>query len=319
MGVMMGALDSKLAQDKAALQNKETQLNTVRHCESAHAHRHTSLLNGLLSLCQNVIAAERMINHGLGEAEKAKKTEAALQQQIKSLEARLEAANQVHTPDNAAAAAMPPPTLQTAALSAPTPASLQAVPVAAPPPPPPPPPPPLPVVAVPAASLPPPPDRIVENIFSYAGGAPPIEERDAAYKELLAEYTAGTAPSPSPPAYGPPSPEELKSRQDAIRGAIRHTWTGYKAHAWGQDNLNPVSGRGSSGGFGHAVTMVDSLDTLWIAGMKDEFKEAADWCAANLPGRFSSLTGGLSAFETTIRSLGAVVSSVFTIPEGFGI
>ena len=49
-------------------------------------------------------------------------------------------------------------------------------------------------------------------------------------------------------------------------GAIKHTWDSYKAHAWGQDNLNPVSGRGSSGGFGHAVTMVDSLDTLWIAG-----------------------------------------------------
>jgi hypothetical protein len=255
-----------------------------------------------------------MINHGLGEAEAAKKTEASLQQQIKDLKATLDAANQVRVPDNPAAAAMPPPTLQTGVLPAPPPAPppapVQAVAVAAPPPPPPPPPPPLPVVAVPAASLPPPPDRIVEEIFSYAGGAPPIEQRDAAYKELLAEYTAGTAPPPSPPAYGPPSAEELKRRQDTVRGAIRHTWTGYKAHAWGQDNLNPVSGRGSSGGFGHAVTMVDSLDTLWIAGMKEEFKEAADWCAANLPGRFSSLSGGLSAFETTIRSLGACLASL---------
>ena len=32
----------------------------------------------------------------------------------------------------------------------------------------------------------------------------------------------------------------LKQRQDAIRGAIKHTWDNYHAHAWGQDNADPV-------------------------------------------------------------------------------
>ena len=48
-------------------------------------------------------------------------------------------------------------------------------------------------VPVPAAAsssaLPGPPDKIIEQIFSYAGGSPPLEQRDAAYKEELATYT----------------------------------------------------------------------------------------------------------------------------------
>ena len=58
----------------------------------------------------------------------------------------------------------------------------------------------------------------------------------------------------------------LEGRAAAVVGAMRHAWTGYREHAWGQDNLLPISGRGSSAGFGHAVTLVDSLDTLWLMG-----------------------------------------------------
>ena len=64
-------------------------------------------------------------------------------------------------------------------------------------------------------------------------------------------------------------PEVHKIQADRaaqIRDAIAFVWKNYKAHAWGQDNLNPISGRGRSAGFNHAVTLIDSLDTLWIAG-----------------------------------------------------
>ena len=172
------------------------------------------------------------------------------------LQARIEAAAKVTPPPGASA--LPAPAIQQQPQTPPPPMPVVATPVATPPPPPPPPPP-------APSTLPPPPSQLVEEIFSYAGGAPPVEHRDAAYREQLATYTDGTAPPPPTPPYAPPTAEVLKQRQDAIRGAIKHTWDNYHAHAWGQDNLNPVSGRGSSGGFGHAVTMVDSLDTLWIA------------------------------------------------------
>ena len=30
------------------------------------------------------------------------------------------------------------------------------------------------------------------------------------------------------------------------------------------------------------MTMLDALDTMWIMGMKEEFKEAQDWLAKNI-------------------------------------
>ena len=39
-------------------------------------------------------------------------------------------------------------------------------------------------------------------------------------------------------------------------------------------------GKDSFGGMG--ATLVDSLDTLWLLGMKDAFQRARDWVAASL-------------------------------------
>lgn len=39
-------------------------------------------------------------------------------------------------------------------------------------------------------------------------------------------------------------------------------------------------GKDDFGGVG--ATVVDSLDTLWLMGLKDEFKAARDWTAQNL-------------------------------------
>ena len=40
-----------------------------------------------------------------------------------------------------------------------------------------------------------------------------------------------------------------------------------REHAWGSDNIAPISGTPQNSNFNHAVTMIDSLDTLWIMGM----------------------------------------------------
>ena len=66
-------------------------------------------------------------------------------------------------------------------------------------------------------------------------------------------------------------------RADAVRDAIRHAWSHYKQFAWGMDELLPVSGKGRNRAFNLATTMVDSLDTLWLAGLRDEFHEAREW------------------------------------------
>ncbi|KAJ8600609.1 hypothetical protein CTAYLR_010047 [Chrysophaeum taylorii] len=106
------------------------------------------------------------------------------------------------------------------------------------------------------------------------------------------------------------SADELARRRGVIREAVRHCWAGYKARAWGQDNLMPVSGRGASAGFNAAVTLVDSLDTLWIVGLEDEFREGRDYVASDeFKAKLERLGGSTSVFETTIRILGGLLGA----------
>ena len=56
-----------------------------------------------------------------------------------------------------------------------------------------------------------------------------------------------------------------------VRAAILDSWAAYKKHAWGHDELKPVSNTAHDW---HAqsllITPVDSLDTLLLIGAKAE-------------------------------------------------
>ena len=54
------------------------------------------------------------------------------------------------------------------------------------------------------------------------------------------------------------------------------------------------------------ITTCD-FSTLWLMGMEDEFYEARDWVRDHLD--FNQVKGGVSVFETTIRSLGGLLSA----------
>jgi mannosyl-oligosaccharide alpha-1,2-mannosidase len=60
-----------------------------------------------------------------------------------------------------------------------------------------------------------------------------------------------------------------------------HAWRGYKEHAWGQDEVKPVDG-GINNWMGLGLTITDSLDTLWIMDLKDEFQDARNWIENSL-------------------------------------
>jgi len=97
-----------------------------------------------------------------------------------------------------------------------------------------------------------------------------------------------------------------RERREIIRDAMKHTWSGYRKYAWGKDELKPVKkeGRNNYGGMG--TTLVDSLDTLWLMGMYDEFWEARDWVRDELD---HDAVADISVFETTIRSLGGLLAA----------
>lgn len=61
---------------------------------------------------------------------------------------------------------------------------------------------------------------------------------------------------------------ERLDRLEVVRDAFRHAWKGYKDHAWGRDELKPIS-KSFGEWFGLGLTLIDSLDTMWILGLKE--------------------------------------------------
>jgi mannosyl-oligosaccharide alpha-1,2-mannosidase len=100
---------------------------------------------------------------------------------------------------------------------------------------------------------------------------------------------------------------ETSARQNAVKEVFARCWKSYKERAWTKDELAPISG-GSRDTFGSwGATLVDSLDTLWIMGMKDDFAEAVN-AAVDIdfsPGG----DGEINMFEIIIRYLGGFIGA----------
>ena len=101
-------------------------------------------------------------------------------------------------------------------------------------------------------------------------------------------------------------PELVKQteRQKAVVNAFKHAWKAYKTYAFGHDELRPIS-KTFSEWFVLGLTLIDSLDTLWLMNLKDEYKEARDWVEKEL---HVERAGDVNLFECTIRVLGGLLS-----------
>jgi mannosyl-oligosaccharide alpha-1,2-mannosidase len=96
-------------------------------------------------------------------------------------------------------------------------------------------------------------------------------------------------------------------RLKAIKEATQHAWAGYRKHAWGADEVTPLSGTAKTSFNGWGATLIDSMDTLWIMGMKKEFEEAVDHVASiNFQ---TSQRNDIPLFEVTIRYLGGLLGA----------
>jgi ER degradation enhancer, mannosidase alpha-like 2 len=114
---------------------------------------------------------------------------------------------------------------------------------------------------------------------------------------LIPSQTAPAAPDVPPPA--------VMAQQ--VRDQFLHAWSGYRQHAWGHDELRPLSNKPFDWyGTSLLMTPVDALDTMILMGLTKEADEDRhlidtqlsfdkDICVKN--------------FEITIRLLGALQSS----------
>lgn len=117
----------------------------------------------------------------------------------------------------------------------------------------------------------------------------------------------------APVAESPKEKELRVARLNEVRDTFLHAWNGYKKEAWAQDELRPISGGYKTPFCGWAATLVDSLDTLWIMGLHEEFELAlAELPKIDFTGKEGCV---INLFETTIRHLGGLLST-FDISGG---
>lgn len=98
------------------------------------------------------------------------------------------------------------------------------------------------------------------------------------------------------------------ARQQTIKDSFIKAWDSYRKYAWLRDEVTPVSGKHKDTFGGWGATLIDSLDTLWIMGLADDFYMAVDAVDRHIS--FDTTTAKeINVFETTIRFLGGLLSA----------
>lgn len=92
-----------------------------------------------------------------------------------------------------------------------------------------------------------------------------------------------------------------------VRAEFLHAWRGYERHAWGHDELKPLS-KTARDWYDEPLymTQVDSLDTLRLMGLRDEERRAREFVVEHL--NFDRDIY-VQNFEITIRHLGGLLSA----------
>lgn len=95
-------------------------------------------------------------------------------------------------------------------------------------------------------------------------------------------------------------------KRDAVKEAMKDAYGAYEKYAMGFDELQPLTQHGKNGFGGLGATIIDSLDTLWIMGLSEQYSRARNWVAERL--HFNK-NYEASVFETTIRIVGGLVAA----------
>lgn len=91
-----------------------------------------------------------------------------------------------------------------------------------------------------------------------------------------------------------------------VKEAMKHFWKNYKQYAWGHDELLPLTKAGLDNNGHVGMTLVESLDTLWLLDMKDEFDEAVNWITSYME---IDSRDEVSVYEYNVRLLGGLLSA----------
>ena len=94
-----------------------------------------------------------------------------------------------------------------------------------------------------------------------------------------------------------------------VRDQMAWAWDQYRLHAWGKDEIKPVSGGFSSFPLKDhhlGLSLIEAMDTLWLMGLDSRFADGLAWIKANAD---FAVDGEVSVFETSIRLVGGLLSA----------
>uniref|UniRef100_A0A3Q1CN54 alpha-1,2-Mannosidase n=1 Tax=Amphiprion ocellaris TaxID=80972 RepID=A0A3Q1CN54_AMPOC len=93
---------------------------------------------------------------------------------------------------------------------------------------------------------------------------------------------------------------------------MKHAWDSYRQYGWGHNELKPLAKKGHSTNiFGNSqlgASIVDALDTLYIMGLHEEFKDGQEWIEQNLD---FGVNAEVSVFEVNIRFIGGLLAAYY--------
>ena len=105
------------------------------------------------------------------------------------------------------------------------------------------------------------------------------------------------------------SSTDWRTLGDDVRREMRWAWRNYRERAWGKDQIKPISGGFESFPLKNhhlGLSLIEALDTLWVMGLDEEFREGVEWAKGNLE---FDVGGEVSVFETSIRLVGGLLSA----------
>lgn len=113
----------------------------------------------------------------------------------------------------------------------------------------------------------------------------------------------------------PAGDPQTDERREKVKEMMKFAWDNYKQFAWGKNELRPLTRNGHIGNmFGglRGASIIDSLDTLYIMGLMDEYNEAKEWVQSSLD---LNSNGEASLFEVNIRYVGGLLSAYYLTGE----
>ncbi|KAJ2542550.1 hypothetical protein EV175_006046 [Coemansia sp. RSA 1933] len=145
--------------------------------------------------------------------------------------------------------------------------------------------------------------RLVLIVVAALGAAYLLRRYD-----VLSDRYLGRQPTEDGPYSSPQLSNTSFKRQTAIRDAMKHAWSGYRQHAFGMDELEPISKSYNNKWGNWSISLVDALDTLIIMDMKEEYAEAKAH-VRNIDFTKSPEYFQVPMFEMTIRALGGLLGA----------